>query len=452
MNERQTNAPPPGKANAVLRSLQMERDETRRVGWSFLYFFSLLCGYYILRPLREEMAIRAGVEQLHWLFTATFVVTLVLVPLFALLVSRVPRRIFLPVVYGFVISSLAVFFVGFVIAPHSVGLARGFYVWVSVFNLFAVSVFWSFMADLYEPRQAKRLFGLIAAGGTAGAIAGPALTASLVTAAGTTGLLPISAAFLAVALVCIRRLLALAPQRPRKEEQTSSLSQVFGGSMLAGFRMLMTSRYLQGICLLILLYSSASTFLYFTQAHIISASIADSDERTRIFALIDLAVNVLTIGTQMFATSRIAERAGVGVTLSLIPALLAAGFLLLGIAPVLPVLIGVQVLRRAGNYAVMKPAREMLFTVLTPVEKYKAKNLIDTVVYRGGDALSAWLYAGMRGLGLDVGTLAFASVPLCLLWMVTGLRLGRAFTARQRLDRHNPHTASTADNGLRSQT
>jgi AAA family ATP:ADP antiporter len=202
--------------------------------------------------------------------------------------------------------------------------------------------------------------------------------------------------------------------------------------MLAGFRMLLGSRYLQGICLLILLYSGASTFLYFTQAHIVAAEMADGAQRTRLFALIDLAVNVLTVGAQLFATNRIAARFGLGTTLALIPALLIAGFLILGFAPVLSVLVVVQVLRRAGNYAVMKPAREMLFTVLTPTQKYKAKNLVDTLVYRGGDAVSGWLYAGMRAIGLDTGAIALAAVPLCGLWLFTGLRLGTQFDQLRR--------------------
>lgn len=412
-----------------MRLLKIEPDERARVAWSFVYFFSLLCGYYMLRPLREEMAIRAGVDQLQWLFTATFVATLICVPFFGLLVSRVRRAVFLPAVYGLVVLSLGGFFVGFSTLPESVWLARAFYVWVSVFNLFIVSVFWSFMVDLYAPAQATRLFGIIAAGGTAGAIAGPAVTASLAMVVDTSSLLALAAMFFLTAMWCIRRLLALAPDRVR---HASAGEKVLGGSMLAGFRMVLASRYLQGICLLILLYSSVATFLYFTQAHIVSASIEDSDQRTRLFALIDLAVNVLTVAGQLFATSRIADRFGVGTTLALVPALLVIGFLALGAAPVLSVLVVVQVLRRAGNYAVMKPAREMLFTVLAPEQKYKAKNLVDTVVYRGGDAISGWLYSAMRGFGLDVGTIAFAGIPLCVIWMITGLRLGRRFGQRRR--------------------
>ena len=407
----------------------MEAGEARQVAWSFLYFFSLLCGYYILRPVRDEMAIRAGVDQLQWLFTATFVATLICVPLFGLLVSRLPRRVFLPLVYTVVCVSLLAFFAGFHNTPDNIWLARCFYVWVSVFNLFIVSVFWSFMVDIYPPDQATRLFGLIAAGGTAGAIAGPALTATLVGMTGVKWLLPLSAAMFAVALICIHQLLH---NPPRGRDRPLQAAPALGGGMLAGFRMLLGSRYLQGICLLILLYSGASTFLYFTQAHIVAAEMADGAQRTRLFALIDLAVNVLTVGAQLFATNRIAARFGLSTTLALIPALLIAGFLILGFAPVLSVLVVVQVLRRAGNYAVMKPAREMLFTVLTPTQKYKAKNLVDTLVYRGGDAVSGWLYAGMRAIGLDTGAIALAAMPLCGLWLFTGLRLGTQFDQRRR--------------------
>jgi AAA family ATP:ADP antiporter len=283
--------------------------------------------------------------------------------------------------------------------------------------------------DIYPPDQATRLFGLVAAGGTAGAIAGPALTATLVGMTGVKWLLPLSAAMFAVALICIHQLLH---NPPRGRDRPLQSAAALGGGMLAGFRMLLGSRYLQGICLLILLYSGASTFLYFTQAHIVAAEMADGAQRTRLFALIDLAVNVLTVGAQLFATNRIAARFGLSTTLALIPALLIAGFLILGFAPVLSVLVVVQVLRRAGNYAVMKPAREMLFTVLTPTQKYKAKNLVDTLVYRGGDAVSGWLYAGMRAIGLDTGAIALAAMPLCGLWLFTGLRLGTQFDQLRR--------------------
>ena len=435
------SSPARARYSRIAQLLRVLPGETRQVAWSFLYFFALLCGYYILRPVRDEMAIRAGVDQLQWLFTATFIGTLVCVPLFGLLVSRLPRRVFLPLVYAAVCASLMAFFAGFSRTPDSVLLARCFYVWVSVFNLFVVSVFWSFMVDIFSPNQSTRLFGLIAAGGTAGAIAGPALTVSLVGTIGVSWLLPVSAALFAFALICIHQLLADTPPRSDDRDRSRRSVAALGGGMLAGLRMLRDSRYLQGICLLILLYSCASTFLYFTQAHIVAADIADSEQRTRLFALIDLAVNVLTVGAQLFATNRIAERFGLSTTLALIPALLTAGFMLLGIAPVLAVLVVVQVLRRAGNYAVMKPAREMLFTVLSPAQKYKGKNLVDTLVYRGGDAVSGWLYAGMRGIGLDTGAIAFAAVPLCGLWMFTGLRLGTKFARLRR----NAHSGAAAN-------
>jgi AAA family ATP:ADP antiporter len=414
-------------AGWIRRAGQVEPGEAGSLVWSFAYFFCLLCSYYILRPLRDEMGIQSGVDQLQWLFTGTFLATLLCVPAFGALVARVPRRRFLPAVYWFFIANLLLFFTAFDSGLDNVAVARGFYIWTSVFNLFVVSVFWSFMADIYSPERARRLFGIIAAGGTAGAIAGPALTASLATRVDPVSLLLVSAGFLTAAVLCIHRLAAAARHWAPGDaiRPGGSAEAALGGSMLEGFRLLAGSRYLQGICLLILLYSTTSTFLYFEQAHIVSEHFQDSGERTRVFAAIDLAVNALTLGAQFFLTARLARRLGLGRTLALVPALLAMGFLALAALPVLAVFIPIQVLRRAGNYAVMKPAREMLFTVLDPQQKYKAKNLIDTVVYRGGDALAGWAFAGLTQLGLGLGAIALLAAPLCLAWAGVGRWLGR---------------------------
>ena len=414
---------PGSVAGWLRRTGQVLPGEGAALAWSFAYFFCMLCSYYILRPLRDEMGIQSGVDQLQWLFTGTFLATLLCVPAFGALVARVPRRRFLPAVYAFFIANILLFYAAFDRGLDNVAVARAFYIWTSVFNLFVVSVFWSFMADLYAPERARRLFGIIAAGGTAGAIAGPALTAVLATRMDPVSLLLVSAGLLAVALLCIGRLDRLAAGLGGAGQ--AQAAQAMGGSMLAGFRLVAGSRYLQGICLLILLYSTTSTFLYFEQAHIVSTHFQDSGERTRVFAAIDLAVNLLTLGAQFFLTAQLARRLGLGRTLALVPALLALGFLALAAAPVLAVFAPVQVLRRAGNYAIMKPAREMLFTVLGPEQKYKAKNLIDTVVYRGGDALAGWAFTGLSALGLGLAAIALAAVPLCLAWAGVGRWLGR---------------------------
>ena len=400
--------------------------ELRGLGWSFLYFFSLLCGYYVLRPVRDEMGIQGGVENLQWVFTGTFLVMLAAVPLYGWAVARLPRRRLLPAVYLFFIANLLVFYLLLRTDLAPAASARAFFIWVSVFNLFVVSVFWSFMADLYSNAQARRLFGFIAAGGSAGAVTGPALTTALAPLLGPSNLLLVAAGFLSAAMLSIGRLLAWSATRPGKDEQAAAAARGTGGSLWAGLRQLLVSRYLLGICLYILLYTTLSTFLYFEQAHIVKAAFDDPGERTRLFAAIDLAVNVLTIVVQLFFTARVLRWFGVGGTLAFVPLGVAAGLVALGAFPGLVALFSVQVLRRAGSYAISRPARELLFTVVGREERYKAKNVIDTLVYRGGDAASAWLYTGLASLGLGLGAIAFIGVPLALLWAYNGILLGRS--------------------------
>jgi AAA family ATP:ADP antiporter len=413
----------------VYRTIDIRAGEIAALAWSFLYFFSLLCGYYILRPLRDEMGILGGVKNLPWVFTGTFIAMLAVVPLFGWVSSRYPRRRFLPLVYGFFILNLLLFYFLFVIEVSQAHVAQAFFIWVSVFNLFVVSVFWSFMNDIYDPSQAKRLFGVIAAGGTTGALTGPALTAWLAQPLGTNTLLLMSSGFLLLSIFCIHKLSAWYDRQPGAATDDSYQAPM-GGHWLAGISLVLRSPYLLGICLLILLYSTLSTFLYLQQATIIRDSFSDSAERTAVFAMIDFAVNTLTILIQVFLTSRLVRYLGMAWTLALVPMLLILGFMALAVAPVLGVLIVVQVLRRAGNYAIMRPAREMLYSVLGREEKYKAKNFIDTVVYRGGDAVSAWVYDGMRSFGLSLGQVALVAAPLAGVWALVAYRLG---TWRERI-------------------
>ncbi|MCK5481249.1 MAG: MFS transporter [Gammaproteobacteria bacterium] len=411
------------------RLVDVEPEELRALSWSFSYFFALLCSYYIVRPMRDEMGVAGGVENLQWLFTGTFVVMLAIVPLFGWVTSRFGRRRFLPVVYLFFIANLLIFFVLFRSNVTHAWVARAFFIWASVFNLFVVSVFWSFMADLFSNRQARRLFGFIAAGGSAGAITGPLLTASLALSLGPANLLLISALCLGWALLCIYRLIAW-KERVTAAAETGAMADAaadsaLGGSLFAGVKLVLRSPYLLGICLLMLLFTTLATFLYFQQAQIVRDSFADPAARTAVFAGIDLAVNSLTILIQVLLTGRLVKWLGLPVTLALIPLLLGAGFLAIGFAPVLAVLVVVQVIRRAGNYAIMRPAREMLYVVLGREEKYKAKNFIDTVVYRGGDAVSAWAYDGLRLLGLSLSAIAFIAVPLAAVWAGVAYRLGK---------------------------
>ncbi len=417
------------------RLVTVEPGEWRPLLWSFSYFFALLCGYYIIRPMRDEMAIAGGVAHLQWMFSGTFLLMLAAVPFFGWLARHFAPSRFLPYVYYFFIADLVVFFLLFKSHLEHAFVARAFFIWASVFNLFIVSVFWSFMADIFSNAQAKRLFSVIAAGGTAGALAGPALTALLVRSLGPINLLLFSAAFLAWGVLCIHRLTAwrrasnataAAPAgRSVSGGRQSSAERPLGGSILAGVRLVFQSSYLIGICLLMLLFTTLATFLYFHQANIVEAHYSDPAQRTALFAGMDFAVNALALISQLFLTSRLVTRFGLRWALALVPLLLTLGFIVLSALPTLGVIVAVQILRRAGNYAVMRPAREMLYVVVSKEEKYKAKNFIDTVVYRGGDAVSAWIYAGMQSLGFSAAGISLAAVPLAWLWAWTSFRLGK---------------------------
>ena len=405
----------------------MEPGESVPVLWSAFYFFCLLAGYYVLRPVRDALGIATGVENLQWLFTATFVVMLAAVPAFGWATARLPRRRLLPAVYLFFITNTLIFFLLFQAETGRVWVARAFFVWLSVFNLFVVSVFWSFMADIFTPAQGRRLFGLIAAGGSAGAIAGPGITAMLVEALGPVNLLPVAAGFLGVALACVARLNAWARTGARES------APAVGGGIWEGVKEVAASRYLLGICAFLWLFTSLSTLLYFQQAHIVATALPDAAGRTRLFAAMDLATNGLTVIAQLLLTARVVARLGVGRALAVLPALVAVGFGALAAVPALPTLVAFQVLRRSGNFALTKPAREMLFTVVDRRAKYKAKNFIDTVVYRGGDALSGWFSAGLTSLGLGVAAIAWAALPIAVIWLYMGLLLGRQYASMTML-------------------
>lgn len=436
--------PAPGSSRIYIwlkRLVNVEPQELKALSWSCVYFFTLLCSYYILRPLRDEMGIAGGVKNLQWLFTGTFLAMLAVVPLFGWITSHYPRKRFLPYVYYFFIGNILLFFVLFKSNITHAVVARAFFIWVSVFSLFVVSVFWSFMADIFRSTQAKRLFGFIAAGGTAGALTGPALTTALAVPLGPTNLLLISAGLLGGAVFCVKRLIAWRENSIARAAAagdataTEAEDQAMGGGILAAFQLVLKSPYLIGICLLMLLFTTLATFLYFQQAHIIRDHFADSADRTTVFAIMDFSVNALTIIVQLFLTGRIVKHLGLGWTLALIPLLLGVGFLILGLTPVLGTIIMLQIIRRAGNYAVMKPAREMLYVVLSKEEKYKAKNFIDTAIYRGGDVVSAWAFAGLQGLGFTLSAIAFIAVPLSAIWALISFKLGKTQEALANLNR-----------------
>lgn len=422
--------PSPRRA-ALLRLTGAEPHELAAALWSFVYFFALLAAYYVLRPIRDEMAIQVGQARLHEVFTLVFVTMLLVAPVFGWLTGRFPRRRLLPWLYAFFIANLLAFFVVFEAGgTQSAAVARAFFVWVSVFNLFAVSVFWSLMADLFVTAQAQRLYGFIAAGGTAGALAGPALTAGLVLLIGAKGMVLVSAAFLLVAIVALLRLRDWAQRTGATGDIDAQ--RPLTGSVWSGITDLFRSPYLLGICLFLFLYSLLSTFLYFQQAELVPAAIGDSAQRTRLLALVDMTVNVLTLLIQVLAFGTLIRRLGTTFMLAAMPVVAIVGFALLALHPGLATLVAFGVTRRAGEYAISKPARETLFNVLPPEQKYKAKNVIDTLVHRFGDTSSSWIFAGLKGLGLSLPTMSWIAVPLAGAWLGVALAMGRAATARQR--------------------
>jgi AAA family ATP:ADP antiporter len=411
----------------VRQALAIRPGEGGAALWSFAYFFCVLSSYYVLRPVREEMGVATGVERLPWLFTGTFLAMAAAVPVFGALAARFPRRTLLPVVYAFFIACI----LGLFALLRGVGAPAwapgAFFIWLSVFNLFVVSVFWSFMADVWREEQARRLFGFIAAGGSAGALVGPTVTALLAPRIGPVNLLPVAAAILAGALVCVARLRPGAPVAGpgALPDDPGADEAPVGGGALGGLARMLRSAYLSGIALFVVLGTLFATFVYFQQAQIVRAAFADPGQRTAVFALMDLAVNALTIGAQLFVTGALATRFGLVRVLPALPLVTLAGFTALAMISTAGVLVAFQVLRRAAQYGITGPAREMLFTVLPREDKYKAKNVIDTIVSRGGDALSGWAFAGLSALGLGMTGVSLVALPLAALWIALAVYLGR---------------------------
>jgi ATP:ADP antiporter, AAA family len=400
-----------------------EPDEAVPVGWAFLYFFCLLCGYYILRPIRDEMAIEGGVQHLPWMMTATFVTLLLVTPLFGWLSTRAPRYRLLLIVYTFFGTNLLLFFVAMMGHLSPQWTARAFFVWLSVFNLFVVSVFWSVMVDLFTPAQSARLFGVIAAGGSIGAMVGPLLTTGLTYLVPIPVLLLVSIGFLVACGFCLHRLDRWAMAQSAR--QGSGQDEPIGGSIWAGVRSALSSPYLLGICLYLFFLTTTATFLYLEQMRLVSEQIPSPEGRTRLFSLIDLVVNVLTFLMQVTVTGRVISRFGLASALVVLPVASAIGFGVIGMMPFLVVFVLFTIVRRVGEYALAKPAREVLFTVVSREEKYKAKNFIDTAVSRGGDATTGWIVSGVKALGVTAGQMAWILVPLSLLWGLVGWFLAR---------------------------
>ena len=426
-----TQSTPDTRPSALQLLLSVRPDERALLALSGLFFFLVMAGYFILRPIRDQMGVAGGVDNLAWLFSGTLLAMLAINPLFSMLVSRWPRPRFVAFSYRALMLCLLGFYLALVGLPEAsqVWIGRVFFIWVSVFNLFAVSVFWAVMADVFQSEQSRRLYGVIAAGGSLGALVGGLLTSSLVAAIGAPALLLVSLVTLELALWCMfainRRvnLVAAAAQRPQDE--------VVGGKALDGFRMALRSPYLLGMCGYMLLYTIGSTFLYFLQAQVVAGTIDGKAAQTAYFANVDVWVNGLTLLLQLFLTGRLMARIGVGLTLAALPLISIIGFAGLGLMPVLAAVVVFTVARRVTNFALSRPARETLFVPLSRGEKYKAKNLIDTVVYRVGDQLGAWTNGLLIWLGFGIAGIAWSAVPLAGLWLVLSLWLGRRYRELQ---------------------
>jgi ATP:ADP antiporter, AAA family len=441
-------APHSPSTGRLSRLVDARPGETRPALWAFASFFTLLAGYYVLRSLREEMGIRGGVDNLPWNFTATFGLMLVAVPLYSRLVARVPRARAVPLVYRFFLVTLVGFWALFRAGVAPAPLARAFFVWVSVYGLFVVSVFWSLLVDLFTTDQGKRLFGLVAAGGSAGAIAGPLCVEFLVGVVGVPDLILVSALLLEASTFSMGRIVRWSrPAAPAGTPVTSGAAggagadgAALGGSAWSGVALVFRDRYLLGIAFQMLLFTLASTLLYFQTAHLVAASGLDSTARTRLFARVDLAVNVAALLTGSLATGRIVSRLGLGAALAFVPALTAAGFAVAAGWPTFWTLAAFQALRRAASYAVERPAREVLYTVVTREERYKSKAFVDTVVYRAGDAGSAWLARGLSAAGAGVAGSLLLAVPVGLAGV--GLALWLAREERRREGARRPEVAA----------
>ncbi|MGV3479606.1 MAG: NTP/NDP exchange transporter [Sphingobium sp.] len=408
----------------LARLIVARREEVPAVIGGFLLFFLLFASYFMLRPVRETFGIAGGVDNLQWLFLGTFLATLVVVPLYGALAARLPRRSLLPVTY--VVSALVMFgfAIGLLTDPENVWVARAFYIWLSVFNLFVISLAWSLMADIFSVDQGRRLFGQIAAGASVGGLTGPLLSTFLVAPLGHAGLLMLSTVLLLATLICARYLMKWQERHGEHDPARTSTGTSMGGSIWAGITLILRSPYLIAISIFVILFTSVSTFLYFEQARVVEATFTDKVQQTQVFGAIDVAVQSLTVLIQIFFTGRLARRLGVTVLLTAVPVTMMFGFGLLALVATFPVLAAVMIVRRVGEYALVKPGREMLFTAVDTETKYKAKNVIDTFVYRGGDAISAWANTAIVAIG-STGAAAVAGALIAALWAWLGLYIGR---------------------------
>jgi len=413
--------------NFLKTASKVKEKEVKAVIFSFLFVVVLMSAYYILRPVRDAMASDWTDAEVSWLWTLNFFISTAIVALYGVMVSKFRFRLLVPTMYGiFAISFIIFYALGSVFEDRTV-IDKSFYVWVSVFSLFHISVFWTFMSELFSKEQSGRLFGIIAVGASVGGLIGPSITAFFSVSLGTDNLMLIASMMLFIPIPIIFYLQSLKAKELNNEALDIPISnQSIGGNPLAGFKIFFSNPYLLSIGLFIFLYTGISSFVYFELKNLLSDF--SRPERSVIWAQMDLAVNILAISTGLFATSRIVTKFGMPITIAMVPIMICIGLLVLAISPLLGVVVVLQVIRRAGNYAVTRPAREMLFTLVNQETRFKAKPVIDIVAYRGGDMLTAWLFTGLtQGLGLGLAAVAAVGAGIASLWALVGIYLGKWF-------------------------
>lgn len=431
-------------APILKRLFGLQKHEVAAVFWSFLYFFCVLSSYYMLRPVREEMAVFSGSATIPWLFSGTFIVMLLATPVFGWITSRFPRRQFLPWVYLFFIVNILLFWVVFSMAIDQdkdyVWLGRVFFVWLSIFNLFVVSVFWSFMADIYSREQGRRLFGLISSGGTIGAIVAGKITKEYLPDIGYENLFLISAALLTAAIPCIR-LLRKWVSAENEARNDAVAEKPLGGSPLAGITHMTSSGYFLGIGLISVIASLLGTALYMFTANLLEQSDLSQTERIHFFNDINYYTNIVALVGQVIVVRQVVGRLGIGISLAVMPVISIIGFAVLAMNPTLAAVALLTIVRRGVGFGLTKPTTDMLYSVVTPEEKYKTKNFIDTAIYRGGDLVGTWSVRGlMSGFGLALAAVSWIMVPFAALWALVAVWLGRDYKRRAKLNMGNPLT------------
>ena len=412
----------------IRAATKIEPNELKATILSFLFVFTLMAAYFILRPVRDAMASDWTRAEVSWLWTSTFVFSVIAVSVYGGIISRIKFSRVVPRVYGFFAASFAAFYIGSGLVADSTSVDKVFYVWLSVFSLFHVTVFWSFMSGLFSKEQAPRLFAIIASGASTGAIVGPTIPTFFAGDIGTMNLMLIAAGMLLIPIPIIAKLEILKVTELDNTDLTADLGQAerLGKNPFSGFLLFVRNPYLVAIGIFILMYVTMSTFVYMELREFLKPF--ERAERTQILAGIDLVANSLAILTAIFATGRLTTRFGMANTLALIPVLMIGGWLIVAAVPLLTVLIGLQIARKAGNYAVTKPGREMLFTLVDTETRYKAKPVIDIVVYRGGDMVTAWLHTVLREtLAFGLSGVAIIAAVIAGVWAMAGVYLGRTY-------------------------